>query len=158
MEHVEEKKTPDFVENDAAEPTEPTCEKEYPQSEEENRDYVRVSKNAIIMFFIIIGAIGATIGYNKSAITNLNVRLDREVARANAIEEDLYDMIWTISNQVSIIDETLETMQANISVLTNRYAEIADDSNDTLTLLKRLSDQYNIMGQQLRGENHVAGA
>lgn len=107
-----------------------------------------------MLFAIVIVISGLTI-VNGYAINDINERLDRNDLRVHQNDLRVHRITMHIDSHV---DQQLRRTNTEIARLGVEFDRIADQEGDVLLLFKRLSDQYNLMGQQLRGTNFTMTA
>lgn len=107
-----------------------------------------------MLFAIGIVISGLTI-VNGYAINDINARLDQNDQRMDRNDLRVHRITMHIDSHV---DQQLRRTNTEIARLGVEFDRIADQEGDVLLLFKRLSDQYNLMGQQLRGTNFTMTA
>lgn len=102
-----------------------------------------------IMISIIIVIAGIAIS-NGHAINNINMRLNKNSLNMVDFQSNL---VYLIERTERRANEKICGLETKIERLVKKYDQITEQEGDTLLLFKRLSDQYNIMSQQLRDVN-----
>lgn len=106
-----------------------------------------ISKSVGWMFLAVFIVIAGLAISNRYAINHINHKLNRAGDNVMHLELDMRHLIRQLDNRVEQQSRELKT---EFEQLTSKYDQIADQERDVLILFKRLSDQYNIMSQQLR--------
>ena len=102
-----------------------------------------------IMISIIIVIAGLAIS-NGYAINNINTRLNKNSLNMVDFQSNL---VYLIERTERRANEKICGLETKIERLVKKYDQITEQEGDMLLLFKRLSDQYNIMSQQLRDVN-----
>lgn len=125
----------------------------YDESDDETHEYNNPGDfhPGIVVLLLFIITLGCGVVMNGQWIATTNSRIDNVIL--NGIQNDVDSMLSfsEVHNGINDCKRQLQIAQSNIAQLVEKYDQMARQQEESAMRFNHLSDQYNLMGQKLRG-------